>query len=131
MIQRKEKMEELSKILQHAVPSVWAKQSQLQVWDFQLKTDRETCAMFEHMEVSEQIYETGTPSKTPTMLKANCDGNVRGKKEGEATSSTNPEKGHSGNRKTKNAGHLSDAPTGAKKHACCMSPDTPHSSITY
>ena len=48
-------MEDLNKIILHAVPNAWAKQSYLQGWDFELKNYRETCVMFERTEVAEQV----------------------------------------------------------------------------
>ena len=49
----------------------------MQGWDFELKTYRETYAMFERMKVSEQVYKEGAPSKTPTMAESNRDIHVR------------------------------------------------------
>ena len=98
---KKMEMEELNKILLHEVPNAWAKQSYLQGWCFELKTYRETFAMFKHMKVAEQVYEGVTPSKTPTMVESNSDGHINKRKGGEATSPTNPKKGRVGKRKTK------------------------------
>ena len=81
--------------------------------------------MFERMEVSEQGYEEGTSCKTPTSEEANRDGHVRKWKGGEAASPTIPEKGRAGKRKTKSAGHTSDALTGAKK--TCLLHEPRHS----
>ena len=39
------------------------KQSYLQGWDFEMKTYRETCAMFERMEIAEQMYKGKPPFK--------------------------------------------------------------------
>ena len=47
--------EELNEILLHAVPIELANKSYLQGWYFELKTYRETCAMFERTEVAEQV----------------------------------------------------------------------------
>ena len=74
---KKMEMEELDEILLRAAPNGWAKQSYLQGWDFELKTYRETCAMFERMEVADQVYERGTLSKTPTREEANRGGHFR------------------------------------------------------
>ena len=87
--------------------------------------------MFERVEVSEQVYEGVTPSKIPTREEANRDVHFRKQKVGDSVSPTNTEKGLAGKRKTKKAGHLSDAPTRAKIHACCMSPGTPQKSVNY
>ena len=54
---------ELNDILLHAVPNGWAKQSYFQGWYFEMKTYKETCAMFEQMENDEQVYEGKSPSK--------------------------------------------------------------------
>ena len=51
----KMEMEELNEILLHEVPNGWSKQSYLQGWDFELNTYRETCSIFDHMEVDEQV----------------------------------------------------------------------------
>ena len=48
--------EELNEILLHAVPNAWAKQSYLRGWYFEMKTYKETCTLFEIMEISEQVY---------------------------------------------------------------------------
>ena len=56
---KKMEMEELNEILLHTVLNGWSKQSYLQGWGFELKTYRETCAMFERMEVAEQVYKWG------------------------------------------------------------------------
>ena len=89
-------IEELNEIIIHAVPNRWAKQSYLQGWDFELNTYRETCAIFECMEVAEHVYEGGTPYKIPTREESNRDGYVRKWKGGESASPTKPEKGRTG-----------------------------------
>ena len=48
--------EELNDIILHAVPNSWVKKSYLQGWDFEMKTYKETCTLFEIMEISEQVY---------------------------------------------------------------------------
>ena len=63
--------EELNKILLHVVPYLWAKQSYIQVWDFEGRSYKETCKMFERMETAETIYEGGSPSKN--TLRAESD----------------------------------------------------------
>ena len=45
--------EEHNKILLSAVPNGLAKQPYLQGWYFEMKTYKDTCAMFEQMEISE------------------------------------------------------------------------------
>ena len=93
---KKMEMEELNKILLHVVPNGWAKQSYLQGWYFGLNTYGETCEMFYFMEVAEQVYEGGTPSKMPIRAVANHDGHIWKRKRVEAVSPTNPEKGRYG-----------------------------------
>ena len=66
-----------------------------------MNNSRETCAMFELMETSEQV------SKDKHLLKknisdANHDNHFRKRKGGAAKSPTNPEKSHSGNPRKKN-----------------------------
>ena len=51
--------EELNKILLHAVINSWARQSYIQGWDFEGRSYKETCDMFERMEIEESIYEGG------------------------------------------------------------------------
>ena len=74
--------EELNKILLHAVPNAREKQSYLQGWDFDIKTYKETCAMFEHTEISEQFYKGAKPSKTSIRADANRDNHSRKRKGG-------------------------------------------------
>ena len=76
--------EELNYILLHDVANGWAKQAFLHVWDFEIKTCRATCAMFERMEISEQFYEVQTPSKTIPRSDTNCYSYVRKRKGVEA-----------------------------------------------
>ena len=76
-VSRKMEPEERNEILLHAVTNAWAKQSYLQGWDFELKTYKETFAMFERMEVAEQFYEGGTTSKTVSRAESSRDGHFR------------------------------------------------------
>ena len=48
---------DLNKILIHAVPNGWAKQSYLQGWYFESNIIKETCDMLERMEIPEQVYK--------------------------------------------------------------------------
>ena len=48
---------ELNKILLHTVPNEWERQYYFQGWGFETKTYRETCGIFEQMEIAEQVYE--------------------------------------------------------------------------
>ena len=41
--------EELNEVLLHAVPNSWAQQSHIQGWDFEERSYKETCDMFERM----------------------------------------------------------------------------------
>ena len=86
----KMEMEYLNKILLYVVPNGWANKSYLQGWYFELKTYRETCAMFDCMEVAKQFYKGVTPSKVPTWADTNRDGQVRKRNGGESASPTNP-----------------------------------------
>ena len=43
--------EEINEILLHSVPNAWAKQAYLQGWDFDRRTYKDTCDIFEHMEI--------------------------------------------------------------------------------
>ena len=66
-------LEELNEILLQSVPSSWARQAYIWGWDFKGRTYKDTCDMFERMEIAEAIYEGGAPSKKiiqqkPTML---------------------------------------------------------------
>ena len=55
--------EELNKILLHAVINSWARQSYIQGWDFEGRSYKETCDMFERMEIAGSIYEGGETYK--------------------------------------------------------------------
>ena len=69
--------EELNGVLLNSVPNARSKQIYLQGWDFEIKTYKETCAMFNQMEIAEQVHEGGTPSKTPIRADPNRDSHVR------------------------------------------------------
>ena len=68
--------------------------------------------MFEQMEISEQAYEGQTPSKKIIREDANREKHVSKIKGGEFASPTNPEKGHTGKRKTNNVVSMSKKTTG-------------------
>ena len=76
--------EELNNIFLHTVPNVWAKQGYLKGWDFQEKTYKETCNIFERMDISAKVYEGETPYKTTTKANENCASHGRELKGGEA-----------------------------------------------
>ena len=84
--------EELNDILLNAIPNGWANKSYLQGWESKTKTYKENCAMFKQIKIAEQVYEGGTPSKTPIREDTNNDSHVRKRIGGEAASPTNPEK---------------------------------------
>ena len=48
--------EDLNKVLLHTVPNSWEKQSYIHGCDFEGKTHKETCDIFEHMVIAEQLY---------------------------------------------------------------------------
>ena len=91
--------EYLNKILLHAIPNFWLKQSDIQGWDFKGNTYNDTCEIFEWMEIAEQVYEGGTPSKNTTWADSNRASHGIKLNEREAASPTNPEKGRVGKRK--------------------------------
>ena len=123
--------EELNEILIHAVPNSWARKSYIQGRDFEERSYKETCDMFKRMEISEAIYEGEENSKNTSQAEAYRSSSGRKKKGGASASPSNPEQGYSGKRKRSNAGHPSNEPTGANKHACCMVPYTLQKSVHY
>ena len=62
---------------------------------------KETCAIFEQMEISEQVYERQKPSKNIPRVDFNHDGHGRKRKGGEASLPTNPNKGRTDKHKKK------------------------------
>ena len=86
--------------------------------------------MFERMEIAEQFYEGGTPSKTTTRADPNRASHGKKHKGGEDSSEINLKKGCAGNRKKNHAGHTIDRPTG-EKHNWCVAPDTLWRSVKY
>ena len=82
------------------------------------------------MEISEQGYEVGTPSKTTAREDVDRVSYVSKRKGGKSASPTNPKKGSAGKRKKKNPVHPSNW-TAEKKHDFCMAPDTPQRSVNY
>ena len=64
--------EELNNILRHAVLKGWAYQAYLQGWDFEMKSYKATCKLFEKMEAAEEYKKVETLlrlqlGQTPTM----------------------------------------------------------------
>ena len=106
--------EELIEILLHAIPNVWGKQAYLQGWDFKGGSYKDTCNMFERMDIADQVYEGGTPYKNNHRVEANRAIHERKHKLGRAAFPTNLEKGRTRKRKRKDAGHGSDGLTGSK-----------------
>ena len=80
--------------------------------------------MFERMEVAEQAYKGGKPSKTPTRSEANRAVHVRKLNKGEFNLLTKPKKGRTGKLKTKMQAIRAMRQPEQKIHAYCMSPDT-------
>ena len=99
---------ELNKNPLNAVLNGWAIFAYLQGWDFEMKSYKATCNMFELIEVREKVYKGGTPSKIPIRVDVNRASNGRKLKRGEAALPTNPEKGRAGKRRTKKSGHPSN-----------------------
>ena len=83
----------------HAIPNVWKTQAYLYGWDFEEKSYRETCEMFERMEIAKHVYEGGIPSKITTREYANHVSDYRKHKGGESASPTNTKKILSSKRK--------------------------------
>ena len=78
--------------------------------------------MLERMEVAEEVYKGGTPSKIPTREEANRCGHVRKLKGGKSAFPTNPKKIRANKYKKQNSGHPIDAPTRAKKTCVLRAP---------
>ena len=70
--------------------------------------------MFKIMEITEQVYEGGTSSKTINRSDSNHAGYSRNKNRVEAVSPLNPEKGHAGKYKKRDAVDRNYWPTGGK-----------------
>ena len=100
---------ELNDILLHVVPNIWEKQSYLQVCYFEWNLYKDACGMFECMEIVEQVYKGGSPSKT-TNLRAYSSraSHGRKRKDIEANPYNISENSCAGNFKKKYAGHPSD-----------------------
>ena len=102
---------ELNKTLLNIMPIIWSRQDYVQGFDYESITFKKTVNMFEHMEISESIYEgIVEPSyKKPTRADANRSGHIR-QKRGEPDSSwTRPDKGESAGKRRKR--HV-DSPAG-------------------
>ena len=68
---------EVNKILLHTISNGWEKQAYIQGWGFEGKTYKETCEMFECMDISRNVYKGTTTSKTKTRSYAKKFSNVR------------------------------------------------------
>ena len=118
--------EELNEILLQAVLKLWARRAYLQVWDLNGKTYNDTRDMFELMEITEEIYKRGAPSKNNQQSEADHASFGRNKKGRGSALTSNPKKDRTGKIKINDAGHPSNAPTVAKK--TCMLHCPGHSS---
>ena len=123
--------EELDEILLHAVPNGWSKKAYLQGWDFDMKTFRETCEMFERMEIAEQIYKGKTPLKkylgqmpTVTVMSG------REREENTTRLSTLRRAALASERQKIQSLQVRRRPVQIK-HACCMAADIPRSNVNY
>ena len=81
--------------------------------------------MFERMEIVEALYEEGAPSKNTQGEEAYHSISERKKKGGVSASPSNPYQGRADKRKINDAGHMSDAPTGAKNTCLLHGPNHP------
>ena len=79
----------LNKIFFRTVLNVWAKQAYIQGWYFDGRSYKDTCDMFERMNIEEQVYKGGATSKNTTMAESDRSSHVRKHKGGEAASPTN------------------------------------------
>ena len=70
--------------------------------------------MFERMEIVEEIYEGGSPSKKTQWVEAGRSSSGRKKMGVSSASPSNPKKGRAGKRKRNNAGRPSDDLTNVK-----------------
>ena len=113
-VSKKIPTEELNRIILNSVPNALEKQAYLRGWDFEGRIYKDTCKIFERMEIAEQVYKGGNAYKNTNREEANHVSHERKRKEGEAYSPTNPEKGCAGKRKKNNAGHPRDWMTYAK-----------------
>ena len=94
----------------------------LQGWEDEMSSYKATCNIFKRMEVAEKVYGDGTTSKTPIREDSNRASHVSKWQGGEVASPTNPKKGCSDKRKTRNASNPSNKTTWGK-NSCCMNPE--------
>ena len=79
--------------LLQTTPNARAKQDYLQGWDFEGRSYKDKCDMFERMYIAEQVYEGGTPSKNTNRVETEHDIHCRKREGGGPTSPTKPDKG--------------------------------------
>ena len=89
-----------------------------------MKSYKDTCELLERMEIEEKTYKGGSTSKNPTRADSNRAIHGRKRNGGEAALPKTPKTGCAGKRKTRNAGHPRDRPTGGKP---CLLHGTGHS----
>ena len=94
-------LEDLNEILLHAVPNGWEKKFYIHGWDFDTKSYKAMCQLFERIEVAEKIYKSGNTSKNPIREDTNWASHGRNRKGGKTASPTNPETGGAGKCRTK------------------------------
>ena len=92
---------------------------------------QKTCAAFQRMKISQQVYEGVKPSKTPIRAYTNRESLVRKCKRGESASPNKLKKSHDGKRRIKIQAIQSMCWTVLKRHACCISPETTQISVKY
>ena len=107
--------EELNRILRRVIPNSCARQACIKEWYFEGRYYKDTCEVFENIEIAESIYKVGAPYQNTQQAESDRASIGKGKKEGASTSPSNPEKGRAGKHKRNNAVHPSDATTGEKK----------------
>ena len=116
--------EELNDILLRAVPNSWARQAYLQGWDFEGRTYKGTCDMFERIEIAEAIYEGGAPSKIISGKKATVPFlTVRRREEEPPRHPTPIMAALASARENMQDIQAMHRPV-QKRHACCMAPGT-------
>ena len=116
--------EDLNDILLYAVPNYWALQSYLQGWNFERRTYKDTCDMFERMEIAEAVYEGGTPSKNTQWAESGRASFSGSKREEEPPCHPTPIRAVLVSaRETMQDIQAMRRPV-RKIHACCMAPGT-------
>ena len=70
-VSKKMATEELNKILLQSLSNEWTKQAYLQGWDLEVIIYKDTCKMFERMEIAEKFYKCGNTSKNTNRAETN------------------------------------------------------------